>query len=403
MTSKFRNPDTRVKINPETYIKFDGSDHVMMQNIYGDQGIRIKYDIMLILYDMVDWKKIGDIIEPWPPDDQEKIMDHLEMLAEGRVIIDDESAPAEVAESGLSDNLGHNIHINVENHHAMLRDYVRMAAYRRAIERAVQDDTVAMDLGCGTGILSFFAAEAGARHVYAIEKRPDIIMLAQELANVNELGDRIEFIEGASSSIRAERLSPKPDLLIAEILGNGILEENVLEYTLDARDRFLSDTGLMIPYGLDIYLFAYDSGLRNSILHEVSEFKDLYGFDYSLLGQVLAQKTTTRTEHYNTRINKTMTEPLLAKSLDFRTMENTVFVEELHLEALEDGEVTGFCGYFKAHLDAETVLTNSPWAPPTHWTQITWTLPAPVKLEKGEQIPVELIYDGALRVRLMTP
>lgn len=400
MTSKFHDLNTKVRINPETYIKFDGTDLIMMQNIYGDQGISIKYDIMLILYELVDWKTIGELVAPWPPDDQQKIMSHLEMLAQSKIVVDEESAPSEAHESGLSDNLGNKIHINVENHHAMLKDYVRMAAYEKAIRNQTNENTIAMDLGCGSGVLSFFAARAGAKHIYAIERRPDIILLASELAKANGFGDKIEFIEGASSAIKESQLDPKPDLFISEILGNAILEENVLEFTLDARQRFLKPGGKMIPSQLDIYFFAYDSGLKSNTRNEIGELKDLYGFDFNLLGDVLCNKTITRTENYSPRINKAMTEPVMAKSIDFNTFDSTVFVAEFELTATQDGTVTGFCGYFKAHLDEETILTNSPWAPPTHWTQITFTLPEAKTVKEGETINMELIYDGNMRLQV---
>jgi len=56
-------------------------------------------------------------------------------------------------------------------HEEMLKDKVRTEAYRAAIERNPNDfkDKIVMDIGCGTGILSIFAARAGAAHVYAIE------------------------------------------------------------------------------------------------------------------------------------------------------------------------------------------------------------------------------------------
>lgn len=395
----FRDLSTRVKINPETYIKFDGTEHLLMKNIHSEDGVSIKYDIMLILYDMVNWRTVGDLIAPWPPDDQEKIIEHLNMLYSRHILITEDSEAASLPESGLSSHLGKTIHINVENHHAMLRDYVRMAAYRRAIEKAVNKDTIAMDLGCGSGILSFFAASAGAKKIFAIERRPDIILLAKELAKANGLEEQIEFIEGASSQIGEEKLNPKPELLIAEILGNGILEENVLEFTIDARKRFLAPGANMIPAKLDIYFFAFDSGMILNRSQEVEEFKDLYGYDFTILGQVLCNKATTRMDRYNTMAYQTMTDPVMVKSLDFRTIEESSFAQRFELTALEDGKITSFCGYFKAHLDEETILTNSPWAPPTHWTHLIYTLAAPRPVKKGETITMEVIYDGALRVQ----
>ena len=55
-------------------------------------------------------------------------------------------------------------------HEEMLKDEVRTTTYRNSIyhNQHLFKDKVVMDVGSGTGILSMFAAKAGAKKVFAV-------------------------------------------------------------------------------------------------------------------------------------------------------------------------------------------------------------------------------------------
>ena len=57
----------------------------------------------------------------------------------------------------------------INYHLSMLVDDVRTGSYGQAISKMVKTGDVVVDVGCGSGILSFLACRAGAKHVYAIE------------------------------------------------------------------------------------------------------------------------------------------------------------------------------------------------------------------------------------------
>jgi ribosomal protein L11 methylase PrmA len=57
---------------------------------------------------------------------------------------------------------------------------VRTESYRKAIAVRAPDKIV-LDIGCGSGVLSCFAAAAGAKNVIAVDKA-DIIDYAHEIA-----------------------------------------------------------------------------------------------------------------------------------------------------------------------------------------------------------------------------
>ena len=71
-------------------------------------------------------------------------------------------------------------------HEEMLKDRVRTEYYRDCIANhaeTVFKDKVVLDVGCGTGILSMFAARAGAKHVIGVDMS-DIIYQAMDIVRL---------------------------------------------------------------------------------------------------------------------------------------------------------------------------------------------------------------------------
>jgi predicted RNA methylase len=115
-----------------------------------------------------------------------------------------------------------------------LIDEKRTKTFRQAIMDSVSQGNVAVDAGCGTGILALFAAEAGAKRVYAIESDPHYLPGLKQSLRLNQFGDRIKLINAdATTAVLPESV----DVIICEMIATGLIEElqvpamnNLLKY-----------------------------------------------------------------------------------------------------------------------------------------------------------------------------
>eukprot|EP00592_Proboscia_alata_P015633 CAMPEP_0194394970 /NCGR_PEP_ID=MMETSP0174-20130528/124154_1 /TAXON_ID=216777 /ORGANISM="Proboscia alata, Strain PI-D3" /LENGTH=318 /DNA_ID=CAMNT_0039190835 /DNA_START=1086 /DNA_END=2041 /DNA_ORIENTATION=- len=113
-------------------------------------------------------------------------------------------------------------------HEEMIKDEVRTRTYQMAImqNKHLFKDKIVLDVGCGTGILSMFAASAGAKHVYAVDCS-SIIDSAKKIVEINGFKDQITLIKGKVEDI--ELPVETVDILISEWMGYFLLYESMLQ------------------------------------------------------------------------------------------------------------------------------------------------------------------------------
>lgn len=271
-------------------------------------------------------------------------------------------------------------------HELMIKDKPRTDAYLNAIKNNPDliKDKVIMDVGAGTGILSMFAARAGAKKVYAIEAS-HMANIARKIILDNNLQDIIEVHE---CRVEELNLEVKVDVIISEWMGFYLLHESMLNSVIFARDKFLKQDGTMFPSSAQIYasVVCLDSIYED----KVNFWRSVYDFDFSSLIPTAANLFAATAPVVDVTPNQLLSNEFLVENFDMLKITPNDLKEikqECFFTTHTEGSFHGFCLWFdvifpSAANDEPVVLSTSPSDPSTHWQQFVVKLPEPMKLEK---------------------
>src|SRR3569833_387581 len=83
--------------------------------------------------------------------------------------------------------------IPLHYHYNMLNDTARMRGFKAAIEHAVRPGACVLELGGGTGVLSYFAAQKASK-VWCVERNPELAHTARAILALNRSGHKVVVI-----------------------------------------------------------------------------------------------------------------------------------------------------------------------------------------------------------------
>lgn len=304
---------------------------------------------------------------------------------------------------------------NLSVHTLMLKDKPRTLAYKEFIEKNqfLFQDKVVLDVGAGTGILSLFCASAGASVVYAIEAS-NMADLCSQIVKCNKMEDKIQVIKGRIEEVELPK--DKVDIIVSEWMGFYLLHESMLDSVLFARDKWLSDTGMMIPSHATLYLTPVN--MSKYVTQNFRFWEKLYGFDFSPVQTVSMISTLQQPVIECIEPKQCMSDPEIVREFDLLTTK----VEDLKnvqntftFKMTKSGLVHAFAAWFDVYFGAPTVslpprvpgeesprvhlvtLSTSPMVEATHWKQTLVFIPVSAGVDEEETLSckLDLSQDGA--------
>ncbi|XP_072274575.1 protein arginine N-methyltransferase 2 isoform X2 [Pyxicephalus adspersus] len=232
-------------------------------------------------------------------------------------------------------------------HLEMLSDQPRTQTYRNVIlqNSAALKGKRILDLGCGTGIISFFCAQmAQPEVVYAVEAS-DIAEQTSRLVKENAFSGIIKVIRQKAEDLK---LPSKVDVLVSEWMGTCLVFEFMLESVLQVRDLWLEEGGIMWPSTASIHMVPCSA--EKEYATKVLFWDSPYGLDFRMLKPMAVQEFLSKpSPDYVLNTDDCLSEPCVLMNLNMKTLK----IEELEkmsgpftFHVKRDGMFHGFTTWF---------------------------------------------------------
>jgi type II protein arginine methyltransferase len=276
-------------------------------------------------------------------------------------------------------------------HFPMVHDQRRNAVYAQALQQFVSPNMHVLEIGAGSGLLAMLAARAGARHVYTCEMEPLIAAAAQENIVRNGFADRITVIAKKSTDlVVGVDLPERADLLVSEIVDNGLLGEGVLPVIEDARTRLLRPDAPILPAQIAL-CGVLVGGPRWT---EGCRMDEILGLDLSAFNRLAPPIVTPRiTEQM---LDDALSDEVALVHFDF--LAQAQYPKEqrvLTLLARRDGVVHGMLSWLWLGFSDTLQFDNKP-PRQSVWHPLLHAFAQPLHVRAGEPVQVTVAHDRSV-------
>ncbi|HEY9464431.1 MAG TPA: 50S ribosomal protein L11 methyltransferase [Vicinamibacterales bacterium] len=267
----------------------------------------------------------------------------------------------------------------------------RLDQFAAAIAARIRPGDTVVDLGAGTGILSFLACRAGARRVYAIEGG-ESLEFARLLAAQNGFADRVEFINKPSTHVV---LPERVNAIVGDIHDTFGLQASGLTAMMDARDRFLAPGGVLIPRSIQLMVAPVEAPEIYQKRIDVWNTR-VHGIDVSpLRALAVNQPGPARVER-----SQLLTEPTAFATIELMHVSDPHVGGAVSCEVTRDGTMHGICGCFVTTLADGIRMGNVPGdSGTTNFAHAYFPIESPVRVRAADRIAIRLDNHDGIAVR----